>query len=199
MMNNPQADPESRFYRIRTPGGFGWARIWITSDGSFSTMSDFGNYGHWWSPYVGQDFRKQLTHFNDHYLIDKLTYGMPYKVNAEKTKKQICEHICSRRRYHGLPRDDARREFDLAQATDFDDAVSQVDWYRETELQDASELFVHEKDDVDRVGAFVKEVWPAFMSAIEDEFDHEREDYILMLDAAGIDTTTPEICALLNL
>lgn len=63
-MRNP--NPQTRLYQIK-PDESGWARIWITDDGAFTCLSDWGNYGYWWGN-PGQEFRRFLATCDDSYL-----------------------------------------------------------------------------------------------------------------------------------
>jgi hypothetical protein len=66
-------NPTTLFYQVK-PGQEGWARIWITNDGSFACISDWGNWGHWWGA-PGCEFRRFLIGRDDSYLAGCFMHG----------------------------------------------------------------------------------------------------------------------------
>lgn len=192
----------TRFYRIRVPGRWGWARIWITNDYSISVLSDFGNFGYWWAP-EAQEFRRFLIRISsdsyEGYLYNKFTSGRRTVCDADASLKRIKQHILDYRRDRHYTREFARAEWDLIHQCQDLNEHERVDWYDSTQLSDAHELLAYEPDNAHQIRAFLKDIWPLFIASLEEELEHEAEDFCHALDNAGIDTTDPEIIAVINL
>lgn len=163
-----KANPTTRFYEIR-PGSHGWARIWITDDGCFTCLSDWGNYGYWWgSP--GCEFRQFLTICDDDYLTGKLAGGKK-ELNGTETVFRIQEGILSLRRCGAITREEAREEWDRL-PTCFEHDVELSDWLRETDLSDAWEYALYERPR--QLQEFVKHIWPLFVARLKHELESEE-------------------------
>lgn len=152
----------TRFYSVRDRS-WGWARFWLTSDGCLSIMSDWGNYGYWWT-HPGCEIRQFLCGIDDSYLLGKLCSGQRDVVDDQGTERAIKGRILDLRRRGVLSRDDARREWDHVSGCSFDNDVGVHEWYLGTELDDAYELPRYEKSP--QAQAFVKHAWPLFVVAL---------------------------------
>lgn len=185
------------FYQVRPPGRSEWARIWLTDDGCFSTVSDYGNYGYWWgSP--GGEIRRFLIGLGPDYVLTKLTSGKRDKINGQKSVKRIQEYILSHRRERDWSKERAREEWDLLQEhSDLDDIFNQVHWYEQTTIDCAYEYLVYEGSQ--QAAAFVRELWPLFVEELRKELEAEREDYRRALIDRGLDPSDPEIAAVVAL
>lgn len=185
------------FYQVRPPGRFEWARIWLTDDGCFSTVSDYGNYGYWWgSP--GGEFRRFLTGCGPDYVLTKLTSGRQQKINGQKSVERIKEYILSHRRDGDWDKERARDEWRLICGnSDLDDIFNQVHWYEQTTIDCPYEYFVYEGSQ--QAAAFVQELWPLFVEELRKELEAERECYRMALIECGLDPSDPEIAAVVGL
>lgn len=178
MTDRVLAPTRTRYYAVRMPGTSVWARIWITDDGCFSTVSDHGNYGYWWGC-PGCEFRKFLTGIDSSYLIRKLAAG-EHELNEQRTVDAVKELILRQRRSRSITADRAADEWRRLRATDFNDEVSRSDWYLHTSLEDAHEVLRYEPPM--QVRMFAKCLWPIFVEQLKAELAAEA--------AAG---TTPEL------
>jgi len=170
--------PTTRLYQL-LPGKSGWARIWITDDGCFTCISDYGNYGYWWGD-PGCEFRKFLTGCDDDYLSGKFSGGAR-EYDGDRTLKIIREKIIYERR-HGERRFDrfaARAEWDRARDV-LDDERGFERWIGNCEPEDSVRYAVfYEAWDFASYGApsrvrhFLKNVWPEFVKALRVELEQE--------------------------
>ena len=162
--------PVTRFYSIpRVENWSAWARIWITDDGCFTTISDHGNYGYWWgSP--GCEFRKFLCGIDDDYLSRKLAGG-ERELDEKATIRSVKERILRCRRDSYLSKEEARREWCLMKETDWDGEYSRVQWYDATVLSDAAEVLRYRIPM--QVQMFVKHLWPPFVAELRRELASE--------------------------
>lgn len=159
----------TRFYEIN-PRKSGWARIWITDDGSFSCLSDWGNFGYWWgSP--GCEFRRFLTGCDADYLGNKFGGGRS-EFDGEATRKAIKRVILKKRRDRWT-REEARAEWRHLQDSDLDDPVGLNDWVHGTTLEPDDYFETPRYVIPQRVQAFLKHVWPLFVEQLRAELTQE--------------------------
>lgn len=154
--------PVTRYYQVRRPGHW-WARFWVTSDGCVSIMSDWGNWGYWWT-HPGCELRQFLCRIDDSYLLGKLCMGQREYINEVATERSIKEHILYLRRNGSLDREQARDEWDLVRRIDFSSEVGAHEWYLESEIEDTSELLRYEKSP--SCQAFIKQCWWLFRAEL---------------------------------
>lgn len=159
--------PTTRFYRVRNKTA--WARIWITDDGCFTCLSDYGDYGHWWT-HPGCEFRKFLCKVELDYLIGKLSKGKRVR-DDEETEKAIRRHICQVRRASYMTKEEAADEWALVGSTDFGDDGDIHHWFEETAITDAHELIMYQAPR--QVVAFVNNIWPLFVQQLQAELERE--------------------------
>lgn len=149
--------PITRYYFVRNkqgPFGEEWARIWITDDGCFTTISDYGNWGYWWSC-PGCEFRKFLCRCDEGYLSSKLSQG-EHEFDGEATVEAIRRRIVELRRERQLTREQAHEEWERVhpkpsrgyidprgQFSNMDNEIEAHEWYLETNLVDPAELLVY--------------------------------------------------------
>lgn len=188
-------NPKTRMYTVRVPserGGFAtspWARIWITEDGCFTSISDHGNYGYWWGD-IGpdDDFRQFLIDCDPgYYITTKLSHGVT-EFDGAATVQLIRERILQSRRCGSLTRNEAAYEWDLVHPKPtgpswrcgtrghHSEMETQSDgerWYAATRLPDASELFAYHPPS--RLLMFMKKIWPEFVKLLQAELDSERK------------------------
>lgn len=187
--------PTTRFYYLRSGGQSfwrassaararvaAWARIWITDDGCFTTISDHGNYGYWWTA-PGCEFRKFLCGCNTDYLANKLRHGET-EFDGEESVKQIRRHICEWRRDGTLSRERAAEEWELVHPKPegrwargrHSSMVNEIEanrWYEETKLDDASELLCYRTPM--QLQMFLKHLWPLFVEKLKLELALEAK------------------------
>lgn len=85
---------ESKSYTLRTENGHWLAQIVITSDGMFSSVTDWGNFSFAWRSFGEKsldNFKKFLTELDVSYFGTKIFTGMSYVLHTRK-----CEAACHR-------------------------------------------------------------------------------------------------------
>jgi hypothetical protein len=164
--------PITRFYQVRVPNGHEWARIWITSDGCISILSDYGNYGYWFgSP--GCEFRRFLTRCDDDYLGRKFTQG-EREFDERLTARAARDLVLSNRRDGTLTKEQARDEWDAVLGVDWCDEYSRSKWYfEETKLVDCGATEVLQYRTPMQVQMFLKVLWPLFIEQLRAELASE--------------------------
>lgn len=87
---------KSKSYSLHKEHG-GWlGQIILTSDGMFSSVTDYGNFAYAWRSFGGDDFRKFITGLNTEYFAGKMYQGMSYVAYGKKIDqacKQFAEQI----------------------------------------------------------------------------------------------------------
>lgn len=73
-------------YTLRTQQGDWLGQVVITSDGMFSAVTDWGNFGYAWRSF-GDDFKKFLLDLNVSYFATKMCTGMAYVTHGRKIDK----------------------------------------------------------------------------------------------------------------
>jgi hypothetical protein len=116
-------------YHLPNINGEGWAIIVIGSDGFFSAVSDYGNYGYFWSHHGCADIREFFLRaaVEWDYFRRKLSPEEDY--DSEKTYQNIRSCILDGRRGGGRR---AREEWDRLHESDVPngDIIAFHDWYR---------------------------------------------------------------------
>lgn len=146
--------PESKivlhYYHLPSEKGEGWARVLISSDGMFSAVSDYGNYGYFWSHHGMDDIRRFFLRVktDKDYFINKLTIDRPRVYDGEATVKQIKKQIIETRREckgdsKKYSREWARKEWNRLSdcgVLDYEQGFNQ--WYEYSQLDEAYEYKV---------------------------------------------------------
>jgi hypothetical protein len=159
----------TRLYDLRTASGEWLARVVITDDGYFSTVSDYGEYAYWWT-HAGACFRRFLTQICTDSLLNKIAPRREY--DSDATLKAAKRQILEARRGREVTAEDARCEWErLYDNSWLESSEAYAAWYRETELPDAHECY-RERRNPQSV-AFVEHVWPVFVAAIRAELAAE--------------------------
>jgi hypothetical protein len=170
-MAGERANPVTRFYVIRQAPCL-WARIWITDDGSFSCISDYGNYGYWWGA-PGCEFRRFLCQVDDHYLTTKLQNGERDEYDGEATLAKVRKHIAAELRAKRLTGMEAKRERGLLDQHDLVDGEHVLwAWWQESRLDWCDETPGVYRTPI-QLAAFVREVWPLFVAQLRAELARE--------------------------
>lgn len=170
--------PEVRHWRYCLPSekGEGYAIIFIDSRGVFSAVSDYGNYGYWWSHHGCRDIREFVMGLaRDHYdyPASKFQNGRPDVYNGHETLKRVKEAICRLRRDLSLDQDVARAAWDLLD--EYGNLDSSEDFARWLDVQhhlsDAWELAVYETPR--QIVAFCQKVLPRLAKLLRAELESE--------------------------
>ena len=160
----------SRFYEVRGQHRE-WARLWLTDDGCLSILSDFGEFGYWWT-HPGCKFREFLTKCDDDYLLRKFAQG-EREIDCVATRKAVQELIIGYRRDGIIDRSTARTEYDRAEAVDWANVLELNDWLNETELPDSWESIHSESlirhDFPGALRGFMRQLWPLFVQQLKEE------------------------------
>lgn len=81
----------SRSYTLRGEHGEWLGQIVLTSDGMFSSVTDYGNLSYAWRSFGKEDFRSFIASLHVEYFGSKLFTGMSYILYGKK-----CEQACKR-------------------------------------------------------------------------------------------------------
>lgn len=156
-------------YDLPSVQGEGWATVFMTSDGFFSTVSDYGNYGYRWSNWGHLPFLEKFLDLSSDYILGKLAPEQHY--DAKATHGLIVRAIAERRRGRFLSlswtKEQAREEFGHLVGCDVrgGSEVEFADWYRKTSLgPDSYEYAVFSPSQ--QATAFCERVLPRLKQAI---------------------------------
>jgi len=151
----------------------GWARVVLSSDGFFATVSDWGNYAFWWgSP--GMEFRRFVIRLveSPDYVIGKLS-PRPWEYDGDESCKSIKRAILDLRRHGGLTADQAREEWALLEEhEDVDGIAAFTRWHDETTLGDAHEHYCTSPPG--QLVAFCKRILPRLAEMLKKELEAEE-------------------------
>lgn len=81
----------ARSYTIYNDNGSWLGQIILTSDGTYASVTDYGNFSFAWRHWGKEDFRKFLCDLNVEYFATKMYCGMSYVAIGKKI-----EHACNR-------------------------------------------------------------------------------------------------------
>lgn len=77
----------AKIYTLYTESG-GWlGQVVLTTDGSFMSITDYGNFSYCWGCTGEEDFRKFILKLNVEYFATKMFCGMCYVVSTNKIKE----------------------------------------------------------------------------------------------------------------
>lgn len=79
---------ESKSYTLKTPEGHWLGQVVLTSDGMFSAVTDYGNFGFAWRSAGKEDFRKFMSEINKEYFAGKMYIGINYICNSKQVEKR---------------------------------------------------------------------------------------------------------------
>jgi hypothetical protein len=145
-------------YFLPSIRGEGWAIVYITSLGEFLALSDWGNYGYWWSHHGMKDIRQFFLRAKESpdYFIGKLSAGAD-EYDGEQSYKSVKDYILEVRRDRSWPKERARDEWDLLNLYDkLHDEHDFQRWYSNTRIDEAYEH--HRRRPNPQVVAFVEKV-----------------------------------------
>ena len=156
----------------------GWAIVFVDSLGTFSSVGDYGNFGHKWpSNGFGECFRTFLLGCDADYIRRKLCHDTDYDGRA--TCAAIKEEILRARRAGGMTRERAREEWDLL--AKHDDVYSEYDlilWSQNSTI-DPSEI--SRRAPPPGVLAFCTKTLPRLKDLIRSQLEQEAAERRLHL------------------
>lgn len=82
-------------YTLRTDQGLWLGQIVITSDGMFSSVTDWGNLSNAWRSTGDEDFREFLIRINKEYFAGKLYSGNTYMIEGKK-QEAFCKRFADK-------------------------------------------------------------------------------------------------------
>lgn len=74
----------AKSYTLRTQNGAWLGQIILTSDGSFMSITDYGNFSYAWRHHGEDDFRQFLIKTNKDYFAGKMYQGISYVAYGKK-------------------------------------------------------------------------------------------------------------------
>lgn len=77
------SEVSARSYTLRDENNKWLGQIVLTTDGMFSSVTDYGNFGYAWRAY-GNNFREFMSDISTDYFASKLVEGMAYVVYSKK-------------------------------------------------------------------------------------------------------------------
>jgi hypothetical protein len=159
-------------YSIPSVNGEGWAILFLDSTGSFTAISDWGDYSHHWRRIgwgsLGSDFREVSLGFGDSYIQDKISGDDVY--DGEATLVRVKQEIVRRRRDGECDAEWAREQWDAAVDSSLHHGIVEF-WLWETELEERHEFLVYRKDP--GAAAFVKNALPRLREKIREDLARE--------------------------
>lgn len=170
------ADIITRRYYIPTlPSGLeGWGIFFLDSIGTFTCVTDWGNYAYAWRAFGPADFREFLLGINDGYLLSKISVREEYQ--SDETLVNVKQHLIASRVAKDLTRETAREEWELLE--NCDDLRNEHDWWRwtsQTELNCLGDDGLVVYDRPQQAKAFVQLLWPRFKDMLRKELAEEKE------------------------
>lgn len=75
-----------KVYTLRTENGNWLGQVVLTSNGSFMSITDYGNFAYNWSGF-GDDIRKFILSLNVDYFAQKMFNGISYIASTNKVYK----------------------------------------------------------------------------------------------------------------
>ena len=78
---------KSRVYMLFTENDNWLGQIVLTSDGMFSSVTDYGNFSFAWRHTGYDDFREFMAKIDVHYFAGKMVQGISYVVHNKQVTK----------------------------------------------------------------------------------------------------------------
>lgn len=172
-------------YRLPSVNGEGWAIITIGSDGTFTALSDYGDWSYaGWSHHGCKDIREFFLRErrSDSYLVTKLCCGHPsllHVYDGEETVKGIKRAIIEARRCRAWSAKKARDEWNILDDYEvIENREGFSRWYEHTQIDDAHE-FCRSQPDPQCV-AFVEKVLLSerFQAMLRDDLRRSAESVV---------------------
>ncbi len=89
------SEVKSKSYTLRNEQGHWLGQVVITSDGLFSSVTDWGNFSYAWRSTGEQDFRSFFTKMDTHYFAGKMYAGIAYVCYGKKYEK-ACQNFAEK-------------------------------------------------------------------------------------------------------
>jgi hypothetical protein len=159
-----------RRYDVRGERGQWLATVFLGADGVFSTVSDYGNYGYWWSAIGGDgDIRRFLLRSEEDpgYFRIKLDASTEY--DGEATEGEVRKAMLQWRREGTLTKEQARQEWEIADYARADFR----DWHDATDMDVYPDDFYRDRPNPQAV-AFVEKVMPRLCEMLRAELAAEK-------------------------
>jgi hypothetical protein len=158
-------------YFVSDPTKQSWgAVIYIDSSGVFAAFSDYGTYGYRWTHPGCADIREFFTRSGGDWDYYQRKFSPGEHFDVDGTRATIRERICRLRRERRLEKHEAREEWELTGFSN--EAEAYADWFRETHLEDPSDLSRTRPDQ--QAVMFCKTLLPELAKMIEAELAAER-------------------------
>jgi len=155
--------PTLRRYEVRTEKGSWLADVVIGSDGWLGVVSDYGDYAYAWRSIGVPDFRTFLAGISPNSLLCKLSTKSAFDAAATEARVKAAVAECEG--------EQAEKEQELLEESEFDAPESFAFWHRETSIDDTSSLAVYDyPGDAKR---FAERVWPRFTAMLRAELAAE--------------------------
>lgn len=157
----------------------GWAVVFITEDGLFSAISDYGNYGYYWAS-PGMPFKEFVIGLEKDpgYMLSKI--GGKMKIDEGATVKNIREDVLKARKSGSIDEESARKCMDEIDNHLY--GTSGEEFCRE--LENCEELIKVYDGDLSSIPinheysgqaqGFVKEVMPRLAEILRKELENDR-------------------------
>lgn len=163
-MTEPATPITTWTYWLPSMKSEGYAWIVMDSAGRFTTISDYGNYGYWWSNWGDGDFRDfvRLHLCQDaHYLVRKLGADRGQVFKVSDTQKAIYERI------DASAFDDEQKEYERDLVRNIDNEFTYTLWYNQTRLDDLTDIARY--DYHPQLYAFIEKVIPRLKAVLDAE------------------------------
>lgn len=79
-----------KIYTLRKANGSWLGQIVLTSDGMYSSVTDWGNFSYAWRSTGEKDFRNFFINMDEDYFAGKMYSGITYIANGKKIR-QACD------------------------------------------------------------------------------------------------------------
>ena len=93
MEDKEQITAES--YTIYTDSGAWLGQIILTSDGTYASVTDYGNFSFAWRHWGKDDFRNFICGLNVEYFASNMYFGMSYVAHGKKIE-QACKRYAEK-------------------------------------------------------------------------------------------------------
>lgn len=146
------------------------ATVFLGAEGIFSTVSDYGNYGYWWTAIGGDgDIRRFLLNSERDPGYFRCKFDSSTEYDGAATERWIRKHIIDQRRRGALTKERAREEWEIAgyALSDF------RDWVDATEMDIYPGDFYCDRPNPQAV-AFVEKVMPRLCEMLRAEMAAEK-------------------------
>ena len=77
----------AKVYNLYTKSGDWLGQVVLTADGSFMSITDYGNFSYSWSSTGHDDFRKFIISLDEQYFAGKMVQGLAYIARSRSVEK----------------------------------------------------------------------------------------------------------------